>query len=150
MVVQLIRSAVKGVAQCAAVLIGRQAGAEARERFESACWEQQESFMNKALGDARKSEVDAVFASIAESAGVFDADGFSRDSFMNLLGSWDEAIWPAYQEHKEAMGKALAGVACARAIVARLPLQPEEDDEAEPLRSHPSLLCRRQSERPFV
>uniref|UniRef100_A0A7S3PMV2 Thioredoxin-like fold domain-containing protein n=1 Tax=Aplanochytrium stocchinoi TaxID=215587 RepID=A0A7S3PMV2_9STRA len=58
-------------AQCAANLIGGMIGKEARERFQDTCFEQQENYMNAALGDARKSDVDAVFASIAENAGVF-------------------------------------------------------------------------------
>eukprot|EP00959_Pyramimonas_sp_CCMP1952_P340268 7126942-Pyramimonas_sp.AAC.2 len=83
-------------------------GAEKRAKFEDACFAQQESFMNAALGDARKSDVDKVFASIAEGAGVFDAK-FTKDAFLSKLHDWEQAVKPAYNEHKVAMGYGVYG-----------------------------------------
>ena len=64
--------------------------------------------MNAALGDARKSDVDAVFANIAEKAGVLD-DAFTKEAFLADLHSWESAVKPAYTEHKIALGY---GVTC--------------------------------------
>ena len=64
--------------------------------------------MNAALGDARKSDVDAVFATIAEKAGVLD-DVFTKEAFLADLHDWESAVKPAYAEHKVALGH---GVTC--------------------------------------
>ena len=64
--------------------------------------------MNAALGDARKSDVDAVFATIAEKAGVLD-DVFTKEAFLADLHDWESAVQPAYTEHKVALGY---GVTC--------------------------------------
>ena len=64
--------------------------------------------MNAALGDARKSDVDAVFANIAEKAGVLD-DAFTKEAFLSSLHDWESAVKPAYAEHKVALGH---GVTC--------------------------------------
>lgn len=92
-------------AQCAATLIGNLKGAEARQKFEDACFEQQESFMNAALGDCRKSEIDEVFFKIAESAG----SGVSKEDFLAGLHDWEKAVKPAYTEHKAALGYGVYG-----------------------------------------
>ena len=59
--------------------------------------------MNVALGDARKSDVDAVFANIAEKAGVLD-EAFTKEAFLANLHDWESAVKPAYAEHKIALG----------------------------------------------
>ena len=64
--------------------------------------------MNAALGDARKSDVDAVFATIAEKAGVLD-DGFTKEAFLADLHDWESAVKPAYTEHKIALGYGVYG-----------------------------------------
>ncbi|CAB9511777.1 expressed unknown protein [Seminavis robusta] len=91
-------------AQCAASLIENNKGADGKHKFITACMEQQESFMNAAVGDARKSEVDLIFANIAQDCGFFDADdGFTKDFFLANLHDWELAIKPAWTEHKEAL-----------------------------------------------
>ena len=50
--------------------------------------------MNAALGDARKSDVDAVFATIAEKAGVLDG-AFTKEAFLADLHDWESAVKPA-------------------------------------------------------
>ena len=64
--------------------------------------------MNAALGDARKSDVDAVFATIAEKSGVLDGT-FTKEAFLADLHDWESAVKPAYTEHKVALGY---GVTC--------------------------------------
>ena len=64
--------------------------------------------MNAALGDCRKSDVDAVFASIAESAGIFD-DKFTKEEFLSKIHDWDQAVFPAWTECKVAMGYGVVG-----------------------------------------
>lgn len=99
-------------AQCAAVLIGAKKGEEARRKFTDASFEQQAMFMNSAVGDARKSEVDAIFAGIAEQAGLLDAEGtdattdttiLTKSDFLVKLHDWEAAVFPAWKENKEAM-----------------------------------------------
>ena len=75
-------------AQCASVVVGT-AGDEARLKFMHACFAQQESYMNAALGDARKSDVDNVFASIAESTGVFEDTDLTKEKFLELIHDWE-------------------------------------------------------------
>lgn len=72
------------------------------------CFENQDSFMNAALGDAKKSEIDNVFASLAEKAGVLD-DKFTKESFLADLHDWEKSVKPAYAEHKIAMGYGVYG-----------------------------------------
>lgn len=55
-------------ALCATVAVGGALDPASRAKYETALFAEQERFMNAALGDARKSEIDAVFADIAESA----------------------------------------------------------------------------------
>lgn len=90
-------------AQCGAALIENKKGRDAMFQYVDACFEKQESFMNATIGDARKSEIDAVFASIAESAGVFDDANFRKEDFLSGLHDWETAVKPAYAEHKIAL-----------------------------------------------
>ena len=107
------------VGQCASHLIKAKKGEEARLRFIDACFENQASFMNAAVGDARKSEVNAIFAGIAETIGVFDDDNdtdtdadkvLTKKDFLDNLYSWDRAVKPAWMEHKEALAVAVHAV----------------------------------------
>lgn len=96
-------------AQCAANLIEGQKGATAKQQFIEACFQKQDLYMNKAIGDARPSEVDAVFASIAEEAGVLDNDSFTKQFFLSHLHDWEASVKPAYAEHKRALGYGVYG-----------------------------------------
>lgn len=89
-------------AQCAASLIEGVKGTEAKLAFVNACFKNQELYMNAAIGDARSSEVNAIFAKIAREAGVLDGD-FSEEVFISKINDWESAIKPAYNEHKEAL-----------------------------------------------
>ena len=73
-----------------------------------ACFAHQELYMNAALGDAKKSEIDAVFADIAERAGVLN-DNFTKQYFLEHLHDWEMAVKPAYTEHKIALGYGVDG-----------------------------------------
>ena len=95
-------------AQCGASLVESRKGRDALLKYVDACFEHQETYMNAALGDARKSDVDAVFATIAEKAGVLD-DAFTKEAFLADLHDWESAVKPAYTEHKVALGH---GVTC--------------------------------------
>ena len=107
------------VGQCAAHLIEAKKGEEARLKFIDACFENQASFMNAAVGDARKSEVNAIFAGIAEKIGVFDEDApadadeekvLTKKGFLDNLHDWDQAVKPAWMEHKQALALAVHSV----------------------------------------
>jgi protein-disulfide isomerase len=91
------------MAQSAVSLIERHKGSEVRMEFINACFRNQERYLNAAVGDARPSEVAAVFASIAKEADVFDEEKFTQEYFLSHLNDWDEAVKPAYTEHKEAL-----------------------------------------------
>mmetsp|Transcript_27324 Transcript_27324/g.45500 ORF Transcript_27324/g.45500 Transcript_27324/m.45500 type:complete len:179 (+) Transcript_27324:109-645(+) len=95
-------------AQCAANLIEGTAGKEARVRFHDKAFEKQELYMNAAIGDARKSEIDAVFANLAEEAGCF-RDQLSKEHFLANINNWETAVKPAWAEHKVAMGYGVFG-----------------------------------------
>lgn len=95
-------------AQCAATLIKTYKGYNEMLKFVDACFESQESYMNAALGDCRKSEVEAVFADIAEKGGFFD-DELTKEKFLSECGAWEKAVKPAYTEHKLAMGYGVYG-----------------------------------------
>ncbi|KAL3945167.1 MAG: hypothetical protein SGBAC_000770 [Bacillariaceae sp.] len=95
-------------AQCGASLIGSYKGRDAVMKYIDTCFENQDSFMNAAIGDARKSEIKAVFASIAEKAGVLD-DSFTKEIFLSELDNWEKAVKPAYTEHKTAMDHGVYG-----------------------------------------
>ena len=90
-------------AQCGASLVETGKGRDALLKYVDTCFEHQETYMNAALGDARKSDVDAVFANIAEKAGVLD-DAFTKEAFLSSLHDWESAVKPAYAEHKIALG----------------------------------------------
>jgi len=92
------------VGQCASHLIMAKLGDEARLKFIDACFEQQDIYMNAAVGDARKSEVDAIFAGICEKLGFFeDSDKLTKSEFLDKLHDWELATKPAWTEHKEAL-----------------------------------------------
>jgi 2-hydroxychromene-2-carboxylate isomerase len=95
-------------AQCGASLIEKNKGRDAVVKYMDACFENQDSFMNAALGDAKKSEIDNVFASIAEKAGILD-DEFTKESFLADLNDWEKSVKPAYTEHKIALGYGVYG-----------------------------------------
>jgi 2-hydroxychromene-2-carboxylate isomerase len=95
-------------AQCGASLIETKKGRDALLKYMDACFENQDSYMNAAIGDAKKSEIDNVFASIAEKAGVLD-DQFTKEIFLAELNDWEKAIKPAYTEHKIALGYGVYG-----------------------------------------
>ena len=90
-------------AQCGASLIESYKGRDALLKYVDACFENQNSFMNAAIGDARKSEINAVFASLAKISGVLD-DSFTKEKFLAELHDWEKAVKPAYTEHKIALG----------------------------------------------
>jgi 2-hydroxychromene-2-carboxylate isomerase len=95
-------------AQCGASLIETKKGRDALMRYVTMCFEKQESYMNAALGDAKKSESDAVFAAVAEAAGVFD-ESFTKEDFLAGMHDWEMAVKPAYAEHKVALGHGVYG-----------------------------------------
>jgi protein-disulfide isomerase len=95
-------------AQCAATLVGMLKGEEARQMYQDTCFENQELYMNAALGDARKSEIRAVFALLAEKAGVLDGD-LTKDEFIAKIDDWELAVKPAYTEHKVALAYQVYG-----------------------------------------
>jgi protein-disulfide isomerase len=95
-------------AQSGASLIETVKGRDAMLKYVDACFENQDSFMNAAIGDAKKSEIDSVFASIAEKAGVFD-ESFSKENFLKELHSWDKAVKPAYTEYKISLDYGVSG-----------------------------------------
>merc|ERR1740115_101402 len=64
--------------------------------------------MNASIGDAKMSEIDEVFAKIAEKAGVFD-ESFTKEKFLQDLHNWEMAVNPAYTEHKIALGYGVFG-----------------------------------------
>jgi protein-disulfide isomerase len=95
-------------AQCGASLIEINKGRDAMFKFVDACFENQDTFNNAALGDAKKSEIDAAFAAVAEKALVFD-DSFTKEIFLKDLHDWEKAVKPAYTEHKIAIGYGVSG-----------------------------------------
>jgi len=102
-------------AQCCANLVFQKKGPDAKLQFVDECFKRQDEYMNAAVGNARPSEIDRVFASIAKTAGVLDGGGdddddsatdgtkFTEIYFVELLGNWELAVKPAYEEHKRAM-----------------------------------------------
>jgi protein-disulfide isomerase len=95
-------------AQCAFSLIETKKGRDVAFRFVDTCFENQDSYMNAAVGDARKSEINGIFASLAEKAQVLD-DSFTKSDFLENLNNWDLAVKPAYTEHKVAMAFGVFG-----------------------------------------
>ena len=96
-------------AQCAANLVASKKGPQAKLEFINACYQHQHTFMNAAVGDAKKSEIDAIFADIANKAGVLDETTFTRNDFLANIHNWDLAIKPAWTEHKEALAFGVVG-----------------------------------------
>jgi 2-hydroxychromene-2-carboxylate isomerase len=94
-------------AQCAAMLIEREKGLEAKSKFVDACFTHQEKYMNAEVGDARPSEVDAIFASIAKEAELL-SDEFTYEYFVSNLHAWSN-VSPTYAEHKVALGYGVYG-----------------------------------------
>lgn len=88
-------------AQCAANWVAITKGAEAKQTFVDACFNYQDRYMNAAVGDARKSEIDAIFASIAMNCGVISAE--EKESFLIGMHDWETGIGPAWSEHKDAL-----------------------------------------------
>ena len=82
-------------AQCGASLVELYKGRDALLKYVDICMENQDSFMNAAIGDARKSEIKAIFASPAEKAGVVD-DSFTEETFLAELDNWEKAVKPQY------------------------------------------------------
>lgn len=64
--------------------------------------------MNAAVGNARTSEINAVFASVAKEAGLFD-DAFNEEYFLANIDNWADALKPAYEEHKRAISYGVFG-----------------------------------------
>jgi hypothetical protein len=95
-------------AHCAACLIEKKKGRQAKLAFVDACFQNQDKYTNAAVGDARPSEVHAILATIAEGCGVFDEE-FTRDFFLTNILSWEDALLPAYTEHKEALAYGVFG-----------------------------------------
>ena len=97
-------------AQCGASLIETKKGRSALLKYVDSCFANQERYMNAAIGDAKKSDIQRVFADIAESAGVLDeGSGFTKEVFLAELGDWVNAVKPAYTEHKIALGYGVYG-----------------------------------------
>lgn len=97
-------------AQCAAELIEVKKGPEAKMQFIDACFENQDSYMNAAVGDARKSEIDAIFAGIAEKSGILDDKELTKEEFLAKIHDWEDAVKPAWTNHKEALGMGVFAV----------------------------------------
>lgn len=72
--------------QKAAMLVEAKKGKDDKMKFIDACYQNQTRFMNDAIGDARPSEVNAVFADIVQEAGLLDkeADGLRANIFWNM------------------------------------------------------------------
>jgi protein-disulfide isomerase len=90
------------MAQCGASLVETYLGRPALLKYVDACFENQERYMNYALGDAKKSDIKAVFADIADQAGILGGV-LTRDKFLQELDDWEKAVKPAYTEHKVAL-----------------------------------------------
>jgi protein-disulfide isomerase len=100
------------VGQCGASLVETYKGRDAFLRYVDACFQNQERYSTDTLGDSRRSEVVAVFADIAETAGLFDADddgGLTKEKFTQEINNKEKAIWPAYTEHKNALSYGVFG-----------------------------------------
>jgi len=94
------------VGQRAAKLIELNEGMDSKIAFIDACFADQDLYRD--TGDSRPSEVDAIFANIAEKAGVFSED-FTKNFFLEHINDWDEIVKPAYAEHKVALGYGVFG-----------------------------------------
>ena len=88
------------VGQRAAKLIELNQGMDSKVAFIDACFANQDLY--RATGDSRPSEVDAIFATIADKAGIFSAD-FTKEYFLDHISDWDDIVKPTYAEHKVAL-----------------------------------------------
>jgi len=96
------------VGQKAAKLIELNKGIDSKLNFVDACFINQDRY--KDTGDARPSEVDVIFANIAEEAGIFSDEAvFTRDFFLEHINDWDAIVKPTYAEHKVALGYGVFG-----------------------------------------
>ena len=95
-------------AQCAATWILTSKGQEQYDKFCNACFEHQDEYMNAAIGDARKSDIDAVFVGIAQQAGILQNDEDGAEMVVGMH-DWEMAVKPAYAEHKIALGYQVYG-----------------------------------------
>ncbi len=103
--------------QCAATLIEREKGLDAKMRFIDACFEHQHTFSNRALPDPKKSEIKQAFAKIAQQAGLLDDDNASDsddkkltfDGFVTQMDDWESVVKPAFDEHKIALSYGVFG-----------------------------------------
>jgi hypothetical protein len=89
-------------AHCVAYLVGIEKGNDCRLRFEEACYDNLDLYVDEAVTSMTKAEVNEVFASIAEKAGVFD-DTFSKEMFVQSLQDHNRVIMPTWFEHKQAL-----------------------------------------------
>lgn len=96
-------------AQCAAALIHCKKGDAAKRAFVDACFANQERYMNAALKDPKPSQVAAVFCSIAKETGLLEDDEFNEEYFLSKMNDWEEAVKPAYTEHKFALSYGVYG-----------------------------------------
>mmetsp|Transcript_6427 Transcript_6427/g.16341 ORF Transcript_6427/g.16341 Transcript_6427/m.16341 type:complete len:210 (+) Transcript_6427:1-630(+) len=111
------------LAQCGASLVETYKGRSSLLKYVDTCFNNQDSYMNSAVGDARKSEIVQIFADIAEKAGVLDENDdeegeegddtskmlLTKSKFIQEINDWEKAIKPAYTEHKIALGFAVYG-----------------------------------------
>jgi len=104
-------------AQSGASLVETKKGRPALLKYVDACFVNQDKFMNKVLRDVKTSNIDKIFADIAEEAGVLDTDtgtgtgaeDFTKKVFLAEIHNWENAIKPAYTEHKIALGYGVYG-----------------------------------------
>lgn len=94
--------------QCGASLTELVLGREAMVRYVDACFQHRNLFTNKAMidSDATKSDIDRLFASIAETANIFDLD-FTKEKCLTNLHNWDMADQPADTNVKYAYGQSV-------------------------------------------
>ena len=97
------------VGQKAAMLIEIKKGKDDKMKFIDACLENQTKIMNDAIGDSRPSEVIAVFADIAQEAGIFDQEKLTREYFLENVNKFDMTVKPAWVEHKFALSQGVFG-----------------------------------------
>ena len=83
-------------------------GEEDYQTFCDACFTHQDQYMNAAIGDKRKSEIDSIFLDIAEQAGIFGVTVTKAD-MLEGMRDWQTSIKPAYFEHKIALGYGVYG-----------------------------------------
>ena len=87
-------------------MIEDRVGPQARLRFIDACFGNQHRYTNDAVGDARPSEVSAIFADLAEEADVFTPE-FTKDMFLEHINDYLRSAWA---EHKIALNYGVYGV----------------------------------------